>query len=231
MKKFFRLSLNLYNFVLANLVVFTLSVPLGATWNDDLQTLTTEELTSKCRTKLKFYRANLDKKSKWETRLETIQNVTQTMGQPLHEAQNYLGGNLILSEPPQEKEESSSNPIVLVVDDSSVDRKCVKQCFLKKNYHVVEARDGQEAITLCLNQTFYCIMMDWEMPVSNGPTTTKRLCTELNLTIPIFGLTSRTQENYMQEFISMGATHVFSKPFNKDKLSELITIVDNLKLK
>ena len=210
MKKFFRLSLNLCNFVLANLVVFTLSVPLGAAWNDDRHSLTIEALTSKCHTKLKFYRENADKKSKWEARLKTIQAIS--------------------SEFPQEKRESSANPVILVVDDNSVDRKCVKRYFLKENYQVVEAVNGEEAITLCLNQTFYCITMDWEMPVSNGPITTKRLCTELNLTIPIFGLTSRTQESDIQEFISVGATHVFSKPFNSKKLSELITIVENLKL-
>lgn len=212
MKKFFRVSLN---FVLANLVILTLSAPLRATWNDDLQTLTTEELTSKCHTKLKFYEGNSNKKSKWKTRLETIQNVAQTMRQPLHEVQDYLGEN--------------PTPIVLVVDDSDFHRKYVKQWLLKNNYQVVEAEDGQVAITYCQKQTFYCIIMDWEMPNIDGPTTAEHLRTKLKLTTPIFGLTSRDQESDIEEFMSRGATHVFSKPFNQEKFSQLKEIVKNLK--
>eukprot|EP00598_Pedospumella_elongata_P013428 CAMPEP_0185012468 /NCGR_PEP_ID=MMETSP1098-20130426/98320_1 /TAXON_ID=89044 /ORGANISM="Spumella elongata, Strain CCAP 955/1" /LENGTH=802 /DNA_ID=CAMNT_0027541531 /DNA_START=32 /DNA_END=2437 /DNA_ORIENTATION=- len=64
---------------------------------------------------------------------------------------------------------------ILVVDDASSNRKMLTRVLTSKGYDCVQAEDGQQAIdryveSVEAHEPFYSIIMDFEMPVMNGPT-------------------------------------------------------------
>ena len=67
--------------------------------------------------------------------------------------------------------------------------------------------------TLCrlFAATGYTILMDFEMPVMNGPDATKRL-RELGCKAAIFGVTGNVLADDVEHFRKHGADHVIPKP-------------------
>lgn len=57
---------------------------------------------------------------------------------------------------------------VLVVDDSPVIRKVARRILEKMDLGVVEAADGQAALSSCASQMPKLILLDWNMPVLDG---------------------------------------------------------------
>ena len=64
---------------------------------------------------------------------------------------------------------SAALPICLVVDDSRVVRKVARRILEAHGYEIVEAENGQIALELCQRALPRCILLDWNMPVMNGP--------------------------------------------------------------
>ena len=84
---------------------------------------------------------------------------------------------------------------VLVVDDSPLNRKMLSKLLKSKGYHIEEAADGQIAVDKVKQEAdagrhYDVILMDFVMPVMDGPTATAAIRSMHNNT-PIFGLTGR----------------------------------------
>jgi CheY-like chemotaxis protein len=114
---------------------------------------------------------------------------------------------------------------VLVVDDAPTNRKIVCRVLRSRGFECVEARDGQECLKIMKNMSmassdesgesshFDCIVMDFEMPVLNGPDATVAL-RDLGHTLPIIGLTGNVMQEDMQHFLDSGADIVMVKPLD-----------------
>lgn len=119
---------------------------------------------------------------------------------------------------------------ILVVDDAAMNRKMLIR-LLEINGHVCEsAVNGQDAIdTFIADQEkakgdelhfpFDTILMDYEMPVVNGPDATKAL-REMGCTAYIVGVTGNVLAEDVAYFKSMGADDVLPKPVNISLLDE-----------
>lgn len=117
-------------------------------------------------------------------------------------------------------------PKFLIVDDNKVDRMVLKTLLSLKSYIMFEAKDGTEAIDLCERfGPFVFITMDGEMPHLNGLETISHIRDKLELDTPIFVISSLDTEEEKKEFMKVGATYVFSKPFTKDQRSQLYQIL------
>jgi two-component system alkaline phosphatase synthesis response regulator PhoP len=112
---------------------------------------------------------------------------------------------------------------VLVVDDEPGVRQLVSK-ILSREYVVVEAKDGEEAINAVRSQSPGIVIMDMMMPKMDGLTacyTIKKDPTTRN--IPIIMLTAIDQElNIRLSTTVMGANKYMTKPFNAQEL--LVTI-------
>ena len=123
--------------------------------------------------------------------------------------------------------ESTESPRrILVVDDAASNRKMLIRVLASKGYECVQAEDGQQAIDRYVESVeahapFYCIIMDFEMPVMKGPTATGHL-RNMGCTVPIIGVTGNLLPNDITFFIAQGANEVFGKPLNLARFEEFM---------
>lgn len=120
---------------------------------------------------------------------------------------------------------------VLVVDDAASNRKVVSRILSKHGYECTEAKDGKEAIKIVEEKNnpnyFSCVLMDYEMPVLNGPDATAALRSRGYPLLPIYGLTGNVMVEDIDHFLQSGANHVLGKPF---QISEFKTFMVNSKV-
>ena len=107
---------------------------------------------------------------------------------------------------------------LLVVDDSDMNRKMMIRMLRIKSYVCDEAVNGKESIQLVkksmeVGSPYDAILMDYYMPVMDGPTATKHL-RNLGYNGLILGVTGNALPCDIQNFIGKGADHVLTKPLN-----------------
>lgn len=110
-------------------------------------------------------------------------------------------------------------PRVLVADDEDDVRELVVYRLTRSGYQVIEARDGDEAFRLAVDQLPDVCVVDVMMPKADGYEVTRRLRAEaVTRNIPIILLTARTQEADVSRGFEVGADDYLKKPFNPDEL-------------
>ena len=112
---------------------------------------------------------------------------------------------------------------ILAVDDSPSMRKMVAFTLTGAGYHVVEAVDGQDAYEKAQNQEFNLVLADQNMPRLDGLSLTRKLREHPKFkTIPILILTTESSDEMKQAGRSAGATGWLVKPFDPNRLIEVI---------
>ena len=106
---------------------------------------------------------------------------------------------------------------VLVVDDSPFNRKMLCRLLASKAYLCEQAEDGSDALKVYIGmlergQPPDIILMDFEMPVLNGPQATARL-REMGCACLIVGVTGNVLPDEVAYFKQQGAQFVLPKPF------------------
>lgn len=102
---------------------------------------------------------------------------------------------------------------VLVVDDESRMRKLVNDFLSRKNYEVIEAADGEEAIDVFYaDKDISLIILDVMMPKMDGWEVCKQI--RKNSSIPIIMLTAKGEESDELTGFDCGADEYISKPFS-----------------
>ena len=102
---------------------------------------------------------------------------------------------------------------ILVVDDEARMRKLVNDFLVKKEYKVIEAGDGEEAIDLFFKEKdISLIILDVMMPKMNG----WQVCREIRKysKVPIIMLTAKSSEDDELTGFECGADEYISKPFS-----------------
>ena len=115
---------------------------------------------------------------------------------------------------------------VLVVDDLPDMRSLLGSLLEANGYTVLEASDGQQALTLASRQSLDLMITDWMMPEMSGPELIASI-RELpeKQGIPIILLTANADERARIEGVDTGADAFLSKPFQN---RELLATVRNL---
>ncbi len=102
---------------------------------------------------------------------------------------------------------------ILVVDDESRMRKLVKDFLVKKDYQVVEACDGQEALDIFFEQSdISLVILDVMMPKMDGWEVLKEIRNYSK--IPVIMLTAKSDERDELGGFELGADEYISKPFS-----------------
>ena len=102
---------------------------------------------------------------------------------------------------------------ILVVDDEVRMRKLVKDFLSVKGYKVVEAADGEEAISLFMEQKdIKLILLDVMMPKMDGFETLKLIRQYSDL--PVIMLTARSEEKDELQGFNLGVDEYITKPFS-----------------
>ncbi len=95
---------------------------------------------------------------------------------------------------------------LLVVDDDTTMLKAIKN-WLSDKYTVFMANSGAQAITMLAKETVDLILLDYEMPVADGPAVMEMLSTmEETRDIPVIFLTSKKDRDSVMKAVSLRAS-------------------------
>jgi class 3 adenylate cyclase/DNA-binding response OmpR family regulator len=121
---------------------------------------------------------------------------------------------------------SYKNFNILVVDDSYLYRVTLRNIFISRNYNVILANDGKEALETLKNNNIDLILMDLNMPNMDGREFlfARRKNPEI-YQIPIIMITGENEKGLVASLLRAGANDVIQKPFANE---EIIMKVNNL---
>jgi two-component system chemotaxis response regulator CheY len=112
---------------------------------------------------------------------------------------------------------------VLTVDDSRTMREMVAFTLRRAGYEVHEAEDGQKAIAALKTKPADVIITDLNMPVMDGVALIRALRADPKYrSVPILMLTTESDSNKKAEGKSAGATGWLVKPFDPEKLIDVV---------
>ncbi len=112
---------------------------------------------------------------------------------------------------------------ILAIDDSASIRQMVAFTLKSSGYEVVDAVDGVEGLDKAKAQTFNLILTDQNMPRMDGITLIKSLRAMPQYgTVPILMLTTESSDAMKQQGRAAGATGWLVKPFDPQKLIEVV---------
>jgi two-component system chemotaxis response regulator CheY len=105
----------------------------------------------------------------------------------------------------------------LVVDDSRTIRMVARRILEDLGFEVGEAGDGAEALAACRAAMPEAILLDWHMPVMNGPEFLTRLRLEPGGAAPkVIFCSSETRIDQIRQALELGADEFVMKPFDTD---------------
>jgi CheY-like chemotaxis protein len=113
---------------------------------------------------------------------------------------------------------------ILLVDDSCTARLVNRMIFSQRsNYELVSASDGKEAVEKAREVRPDVILMDIVMPRMTGLEACRALKKDKETQkIPVILLTTRGEEQYVQEGYASGCSDYLTKPVNDDELLDLL---------
>ena len=107
---------------------------------------------------------------------------------------------------------------ILIVEDNEANMYLISFILKKYGYSVIEARNGEEGVMCAINERPELIIMDIDLPKTDGYETASRirsLETEENR-IPLIALTSYAMAGDKEKAIEAGCTGYMEKPINPD---------------
>jgi len=111
---------------------------------------------------------------------------------------------------------------ILIVDDEPSVRRVLRK-MLSKNYIVLEAEDGEEAVNMASNEKPDLILMDLMMPKMDGYTSCHVIKTDpVTKVIPVVMLTAVDQELNVKLGQELGADGYITKPFRSQELLDSV---------
>lgn len=114
-------------------------------------------------------------------------------------------------------------PQILMVEDSMTSRKVLSMLLKRYHLHLLEAATGHEALALAASQRPRLILLDLMLPDTNGHDLLARLREFAHLKdVPVIMLTGRHDAKERLKGMQGGAQEYITKPFNPQKLTELI---------
>ena len=114
----------------------------------------------------------------------------------------------------------------LVVDDSLVVRRAARRMLEAQGFSVSEAEDGQKALLACRAALPDLVLLDWNMPVLDGPGFLRAARAEFGPDRPVVVLcTTEAALERIVEALEAGAQEYVMKPFDEailqDKLMQV----------
>lgn len=111
------------------------------------------------------------------------------------------------------------NRRILVVEDHEDNRRILRDLLTSRGYDLVEAEDGEQALTMAQDQRPSLILMDVQLPLLDGYEVTRRLKANPALrAIPIIAVTSYALSGDESEARAAGCNAYVSKPYRTREL-------------
>lgn len=111
---------------------------------------------------------------------------------------------------------------LLVVDDIDINIELIKVILEGTNIRILEANNGRQAINICLQEkNVDAVLMDIQMPIMNGYEATRQI-KRVRPNLPIIALTAYAFAEDISKSMAAGFNDYIAKPFDRDKLIEIL---------
>lgn len=112
----------------------------------------------------------------------------------------------------------------LLIAEDMDDNYLLYQAFLAKDYRLLRANNGEEAISLFLQESPDAILMDLRMPVVDGYQATEAI-RQMSSAVPIIAVTAFAFEEDRKKVLVSGFSEYLAKPIKLDSLLEKLKAV------
>ncbi len=121
---------------------------------------------------------------------------------------------------------------ILVTEDNIKIFRYLELILMKKNYNVIHANNGLEAIKFVEEEVIDLILMDIKMPIMDGITAC-RIIKKNNPSIPIIMQSGYIDKEVHKQALDAGSKAIVIKPYSRLELFEIIEqqlgrAIDNL---
>ena len=112
---------------------------------------------------------------------------------------------------------------ILLAEDYEDSRRMLARLLEMSGYRVLEAADGDEAVQMAERECPDVVLMDLQMPVTDGFTATSRIRRIDNICrVPVIAVSAQPAEEFASAAALVGCDHFVSKPVDFDLLLEVI---------
>jgi two-component system cell cycle response regulator DivK len=112
---------------------------------------------------------------------------------------------------------------ILVVEDHEDNRQILRDLLESAGYDMIEAEDGEQALTKAANYRPDMILMDIQLPILDGYEAARRLKADPTLkAIPIIVVTSYALSGDEEKAYAAGCDAYVTKPYDPIALLEMI---------
>lgn len=112
---------------------------------------------------------------------------------------------------------------VLIVEDNPQNMKLLEMLLRAKDYILLKAYDGEEALAMAIREQPDLIVMDMQLPKMSGLEVTKQLRQTLVFShTPIIALTAYAMRGDKEQFMEAGCNAYLSKPISTRELPVII---------
>jgi two-component system, cell cycle response regulator DivK len=119
--------------------------------------------------------------------------------------------------------ENGAEKTVLVVEDFEDNRFMMRRLLEMGGYQVVEAINGQEAVTLAETARPHLILMDLSLPQIDGLAATRRIRQLDGMTsVPIIAISAHDTADFRNDALAAGCNEYLTKPVDFDRLENLL---------
>jgi signal transduction histidine kinase/CheY-like chemotaxis protein len=114
------------------------------------------------------------------------------------------------------------NETILIAEDDNINFLLLKKILQLRNYTVLRANNGQEAVDICkANKDIDLVFMDVKMPVMNGLDAFK-IIKKFNPDLVVIAQTAYSSSEDKEMILNLGFKNYITKPLNKEKIFELL---------
>ena len=169
---------------------------------------------------------SIDEKTVLPTALQSnIESKTFNVSVPKADSsstQDLEAVHTVLNASASGKETQVDRKIILIVDDNSKIRQLIRT-ILQQDYHIVEAENGRQALTIAESLLPDLLLVDVMMPEMDGYQLTRLIKSDENLAhLSIMLITALSETKQKVHGLELGANDYLSKPFDNDELKARI---------
>jgi CheY-like chemotaxis protein len=121
---------------------------------------------------------------------------------------------------------AQSAPIRILLAEDSSDNRMLIEAYLKGNYQIDEAENGEAAINMFKASNYDLVLMDIQMPIVDGYTAVRAIrqweAEQSRGHTPIIALTASAMNEAVQRSLQVGCDSHVSKPVKRSTLIEAV---------
>ena len=111
---------------------------------------------------------------------------------------------------------------ILIAEDDNINFLLFQKIMKAKNYKIIRAKNGQEAVDICLrNPNIGLVLMDIKMPIMDGFEAFEKI-SPIRPNLTIIAQTAFSSNEDKDKIFKVGFNDYITKPINRERLFELI---------